>query len=259
MVKNKITKLQVSDIEKLLKDFNLDNIDKQISKLTGIEQRTIDKLQREVDELKEKLKGAAEGVTLSAEEMKKIKTNETEIAKHTSRIDIIKEVGKKASQCQGLEDYMLHKDDLEHVVNEYVREKDTKKEEIVQDDIDKMVEIFERQIKEKENSYTTRERIEEQFGNKKSDDGKSEETKSNKKKFDRKKATSAILESFLEEPEKDNSTKISEDMYSELADMVKELKVLDEQNRVMYGNSAIRAKKFANEVKFGAQKNKKKK
>ena len=260
MVKNKITKLQVSDIEKLLKDFNLDNIDKQISKLTGIEQRTIDKLQREVDELKEKLKGAAEGVTLSAEEMKKIKTNETEIAKHTSRIDIIKEVGKKASQCQGLEDYMLHKDDLEHVVNEYVREKDTKKEEIVQDDIDKMVEIFERQIKEKENSYTSRERIEEEF---------------KKEKLDRKKVTGAILESFIEKPEKDklndkkpnpndgkNNNPNEDNIYvqlKELADNIKELKVLDQKNKIMFGNSEIHAKKFATEIKFAEPKNKKKK
>ena len=256
MKRNGVTKLQASDIERLLKDFNLNNIEKQISKLTGKEQREINRLQSQLDELKERLRSSAEGVALSEEEIKQIKADindmEKEKLKHTNKIDIIKEVGKKASQCQGLKDYMLYKNDLQSIVNDYIEKKNNNKEEIGQDDIDEMVAIFEQRIQNKENSYTSKERIEKEFEN---------------KELDRKKATGAILESFIEKPEKDKSNNndnnsAEDNMYIQLqgmAEMVKELYVLDQKNNRMYGNSGIKAQKFIKEIKFSKPKNKNKK
>lgn len=126
MRKHGITKLQVSDIEQLLKEFNLDNIELQITRLSDVQQ--IDKLERELKELKEQLKSAAEGVALTDEEKnqidKDIKAKEKAVESFKKKRDVIVEVGKKASKCQGLDKYMLYKDLLSRVVNDYM---DTKR------------------------------------------------------------------------------------------------------------------------------------
>lgn len=277
MIKNKITKLHASDIEKLLVEFNLGNIEKQILSLVGAEQRKIDELQAKLNELKEKLNGAASGVALSEEEKKntekEIKSKEAEISTLTNKISIIKEVGKEASKCQGLGDYMVHKYELQQVVNHYIEKK--KNQKITKKDIDKIVQEFQQHVQATENSYTTKDRIIKEFAGKKGLDSK--------KKLDRKKTAGVILESFIEKPQKgqskeeakkggteeqkeqnnSNSSKteqqMKENMFADLTEMIKELRVLEQKNDVMYGNHGVQVMKFKKEIKFGEQKKKSKK
>ena len=265
MIKHSITKLQVSDIEQLLKEFNIGNIEKQIQQLTRKldEQAEISKLQSKIEELKEKLKDTAEGVTLQEEEKnqirKELKSTEGKVKLHNDKIDIIRQVGKKASKCQGLEKYMLHRDLLENVVKDYIK---TKSEKINESDIDEMVQIFSDQVEKKGNSYTTKDKIEEQFTNAKQASKENGSQDSTDKKLDRKKAVDTILESFRtpaedgkNKKEKSKTSdeiskeKLFENMYEDVAEMVKDLYILDQQTRVMYGNSQIRANKFIRELK----------
>lgn len=264
MKRNRVNRLQSSDIEKLLKEFNLENIDKQIEKLTVIEQREIDKLQEKVNNLKAQIENAAESVNLSDEAIKAIKAeinaDEVEIGKHTSQRDAIKEINKKISISQDLDKYMIHTDSVEKIVKDYMEKE--KVETLSQEDVDKIVSIFETQISEQKNIYASKDGITKKF------------EESEKEKLDRKESVGAILDSILEEGDKGvkedikekreskEYDKISDNMFTQLetmSDMVRELETLDQKNKVVFGNSKIHAKQFAKQIKFGEQKNKKEK
>ena len=271
MKRNNITTLQASDIENILREFNIDCIQLQIDSLNIDHKDEIEELQNKVDSLKDKIKDAASDPAITQDEIDKL--NE-EVSKNEENVFVlsvldlnkkaIKDVGKKVSKSGNLNNYMIHKNKLEHIVKDYIKKnKITKLEE---DDIDKMAKIFEIETQKEENTYTDKESIEKKF-----EEPKKHKENKKQKKMNYKESTNAVLDSVLENGDKGikenlnpkkvkaKYPKVSNEMISQIeivSNLVRELETLDQKNKVKFGksDSAINANRFIKEMHFGDKK-----
>lgn len=277
MLLNKVTKLKRSDIAKLIKQFNLGNIESQIKKLREMQDKEAAQFEHELDTIKEAIKDAADNVNFSQAELDKLKNslketeNRFEIAKN--RAEIIEKLRDRLTSSTKINENMIHQTELEKVVNQYINDKNNKNKKLKDSDVENMAKIFESRASDSEYSYASKETIIKKFETK--------DKKGNKKskELDMKKSTNAILDGILEEGAKgidrmknekqgtkENSKKtyekVSNNMFEQLeiiADMVVELKTLEEKHKVTFGRkdgiSSMRATKKLN---FGQQNRKKK-
>ena len=175
-------------IKKLAKDIRNENktLLKKIEKMPS--EKAIDEKNKFIDSVMENMTDAFSGGEQGKEEKQIFRANilipdDEEFYDTYSNNKNIRNLMAKYSV--NIEDIMSKITEL-NIYGKYLEESTETEEE--SGFVDEMVKIFEKRIQKKENSYTSRERIEEEF---------------KKEKLDRKKVTGAILESFIEKPEKD--------------------------------------------------------
>lgn len=150
MQRNRIEQLRASDVENIIREFNIQRISREIDLLSSRNESTVKKLRSRVAELEEQLRY---GIDKAGQPIKK-KTVERQLDKTKSTIarieaerEITIEVAEAIKKDSAIAEGLLIKKDVVHTVIEAYK-KDKKKETIEREDIKPITEMFSKKMSE---------------------------------------------------------------------------------------------------------------
>lgn len=242
MAKNNLTRLDDSDVEKLLKEMNLDNIGKEIKALEGIEQLDIDKLNRKLDKLKTDLKNEISTVNDGAT-IEKTERKIEEIERKIKQKELIEKVGietikkvKDEIENNGelSEGLFMEKQSVEKIITEYMDKNN--KQDLENSDINKIKDLFNEKIRQNMiNTHASKDEVKQQFKEQNEGSG-----------LDKKKAVNALLDANKKEGGK---TIEVEDKYKKLSNKLRELEILNQKFINNNGKKAVNMDEFVKNIK----------
>lgn len=156
MYKNNLTKITSHDIEGIMREFNLAGIEKDIKSLTKTSEINIEKLEDEVDDLKDVINNAIQDVNEDASDeaaKKKLKDSKKELngkeekLKNTKKeLDVIKHIERRIQYDSSLREGMHL--DIKQVIKEYKldkQSKDGKDYYLVDSDVKEIIEKYKKE------------------------------------------------------------------------------------------------------------------
>lgn len=234
MRRNNKTRLQQSDIESIMKEFNISNVEKEVSKLQAKGNSEINKLKEQIEELKITIEdtGREVGDEISAKQIGEL---EGQVDRKTQEMKIIQKVGEEISRSESIDAGILKgKRNIESTVKEYMQANNI--EELKESDVKEIVDLFNEKIKDKkqDSTYTTKEGVSKEFEKRK---------ESNPKGLDKKKSVDAILDAIL----KEGNPKVDSE-FEDVAKKVRELKTLNEKTINTHGKSVVSIAEFTKKI-----------
>ena len=291
MFKNNLTKINSSDIEGIMREFNLSGIEKDIKSLTKTEEYKIESLLKEAEELKEVVNNAAKEVSEEESDKKakeklkaseqKLERTEKKIEKVKKELEVIKQIHKKLQQDPELADGLYI--DIKEAIREY--KYDNKSENgginyLVDSDVDKVIEKY------KKEKYVGKARVEAKI---EKENSKHKRQKEQPVKKEKENVTNIFLDAIAEEGgRKKNIEEIRDKVEAEfnrkanktttigkhnmfvagktkeifennpemydLAKKMRELKTLNEKHQNKYGESLVSMGRYSGYKKKGGNK-----
>lgn len=215
MYKNNLTKITSHDIEGIMREFNLAGIEKDIKSLTKTSEINIEKLEDEVDDLKDVINNAIQDVNEDASDeaaKKKLKDSKKELngkeekLKNTKKeLDVIKHIERRIQYDSSLREGMHL--DIKQVIKEYKldkQSKDGKDYYLVDSDIKEIIDKY------KKEQYVSKDTVKAKFEAEEAKKTKKSKTKDQPIKNERERVANIFLDSVQQDGE-DKLEKIKED------------------------------------------------
>lgn len=238
MIKNDVNKLSDYDVQIIMRELNIANIDKELSKLESSESAAINEIKDKLDKINTTI-----SQTRRPDEKSKQESIKKELQHELKEKEIIKEitakVGKELLKSESINDGILREDTVDTAIKEYVKDKNISVDSLSDKDVKPIVDMFDKKVKAKQ-TLASKEVVKEKADEKK---------KNGSSGLDRKQTVDAILDAILQDGKPKEMEKEENQQIQYLADLMREAKTLNEKSKNERGKSIVNMKELTNKAK----------